>query len=102
MTCAYLAASIHLEQVPDAPAPQGVLIQPQHVITGLVGEQDGPPAHCRVTQQHSFLLVPEGAQQRCLGVLLQQNLFVAFHTADNHLCKMRQDCQLLSGEGARL
>ena len=100
--CTYLAPCSHLEDVPDPPAPQGTLIPPQHVIAGLVGEQDWPPMHGCVTQQHSFLLVPQRSQQSSLGVLLQQDLFVTLNATDNHLGQMCQDCQLLCREGARL
>ncbi len=100
--CTYLASCTHLEDVPDPPAPQGTLVPPQHVIAGLVGEQDWPSMHGGVTQQHSFLLIPQRSQQCSLGVLLQQDLFVTLNAANHHLSQMRQDCQLFCREGARL
>lgn len=100
--CTHLASCAHLENVPDPPAPQGTLIPPQHVIARLVGEQDRPPMHGGVAQQHSLLLIPQRSQQCSLGVLLQQDLFVTLNATDNHLSQMCQHCQLLCREGARL
>lgn len=84
----YLSSRIHLEDVPHPPAPKGALIPTQHVVAGLVGEQDGPGGHSGVAQQHGFLLGAHGAQQSSLGMLLQQDLFVPLHSAHHHLCQV--------------
>ena len=91
----HLGPCIHLEDVPDPPAPQGALVPPQHVMAGLVGKEDGPAVHGGVAQQHSLLLVPDGPQQRRLRVLLQQDLLVALYAPHHHLSQLRQQRQLL-------
>ena len=82
----YLGSSVHLEDVPHPPAPPSPRITPKHVMAGLVGEQDWPGSHGGVTQQHSFLLGSQGAQESSLGVLLQQDLLVTLHSPHHHLC----------------